>query len=117
MHRMIFTLIVLRKIMDLGMTVVARSNAIIGAGRNDLIKFHLSVLVSGIRIARLQIPAAAPATVIVGLVGVHLNKVFLPHHGLHNKAQILGHRIPKAFAHDLTRILNRKLDLQVFVPV
>jgi hypothetical protein len=117
MNRVIFTLKMIRKIMDLGMTVVACSNTIIGSSRHDLVKFNLPVMMPGIRVAGLQIPAATAATVVVGLVGMHVNEVLLSHNGLHNKAQIIRHRIPKALAHDLTRILNRKLDLQILVPV
>jgi hypothetical protein len=72
---------------------------------------------SGIRITGLQISAAAAATVVVGLVGIHFNKIFFSHNRLYNIAKIIRHRISKAFAHDLTRVLNRKLDLQILVPI
>jgi hypothetical protein len=114
---MIFPFIVISKIMDLGMTVVASGNAIISASRHDLVKFYLSVLMSGIRVTGLQISAATAATVIVGLVGIHFNKVFFSHNGLYHIAKIIRHWISKAFAHDLARILNRKLDLQILVPI
>jgi hypothetical protein len=74
-------------------------------------------VVSGIRVPGLQIPSPAAATVVVGPVGMHFNEVFLPHDGLHNIAQILRHRIPVTLAHDLTRILNRELHLQILVPI
>ena len=117
MNRMIFTFIVLSKIMDLGMTVVTRGNAIIGSSRRDLVKFHLPVMMSGVSVPGLQITSPAAATVVVGLVGMHINKIFFPHNGLHDIAQILRHWISKAFAHYLTRILNRELDLQILIPI
>ena len=36
--------------MNLGMTVMARSNAIIGSGINDLVKFHFPVVMPGISV-------------------------------------------------------------------
>jgi hypothetical protein len=117
MNRMIFAFKVFSKIMNLGMTVMARSNAIIGSSIHDLVKFHLPVLTPGISVPGLQISAAAATTVIVGLVGMHVNKIFFSHNGLYNIAQIIRHWISKAFAHNLAWILNRKFDLQILVPI
>ena len=117
MNRMIIPFIVFSKIMDLGMAVVACCDAIISASRNDLVKFYLPVLMSGLGVTGLQISAATAATVVVGLVGIHFNKIFFSHNRLYNIAKIIRHRISKAFAHDLTRVLNRKLDLQILVPI
>lgn len=48
---------------------------------------------------------------------MHINKIFFPHNGFHNIAQIIRHWISKAFAHYLTGILNRELDLQILIPI
>jgi hypothetical protein len=48
---------------------------------------------------------------------VHVDKVFFTHHGFDHEAKVFGNRIAVAFANDLTRVLNREFDLQVFVPV
>jgi hypothetical protein len=58
----------------------------------------------------LQKPAAAAATVVVGAVGNHVDEVFFTHGGFHDIAQILGHRIAQAFAHQLTGILAGEFD-------
>ena len=48
---------------------------------------------------------------------MHLNKVFLTRQGFDHKTQIIRHRIPETFAHDLAGVLNGKLDFQFFIPV
>jgi hypothetical protein len=103
--------------MNLGMAVMASRNAIIGSGCHDLVKFHLSILAARFSVARLQKSAAPPAAIVVAPVGSHLNNIFLAHNGLDHIAQIIRHRLAKALADDLTRILNRKFNLQILVPV
>ncbi len=107
----------LGKIVNLGMTVMACSNAIISSRSHNLIKFYLAVLMTRVSVSGLQIPATATATVVVGFVGGHVNKILFPNNGLHHKPQILCYRITIAFPDDLTWILNRELDLQILVPV
>jgi hypothetical protein len=68
-------------------------------------------LPAGIRQTGLQKSAAAAATVIVGPVRRHVDKIFFAHYCFYNKSQIFGHRISKAFADQLAGILNRKFDL------
>ncbi len=65
----------------------------------------------------MQETAAAAAAVVVGAVGKHVDEIFLAHDGFYNKPQILCHRIAKTFSYELARVLNRKLDFQVLVPV
>jgi hypothetical protein len=48
---------------------------------------------------------------------VHFNKIFFAHYRFHRITQIFGHRIPKRFADKLTRILYRKFNFEVLVPV
>ena len=65
----------------------------------------------------MQEPAAAAATVVVGAVGKHVDKILFTHNGFNNKPKVLCDRITKAFAYELAGVLNRKLDFQVLVPV
>jgi hypothetical protein len=48
---------------------------------------------------------------------LHVDKIFFTHYRLHGISQILGHRIPKAFADQLAGVLNRKFNLKILVPV
>ena len=108
---MVLALIVLCQIMNLGVTVVAGCNAIIRSRGRDLFKFHLSILATFFSITGLQEPTAAAAAIIVTPVGGHLNNIFLPNNGFDHIAQIIRHRLTKAFSDDLTRILNREFNL------
>jgi hypothetical protein len=65
----------------------------------------------------LQKPPAAAATVVVRAVGLHVDEILFAHDRFDNKAQVLGNGIAIALANNLARILNRKLDLQILVPV
>jgi hypothetical protein len=103
--------------MNLGMTVVATGNTIIGACCLDLLIFKFSVLQAFFLHARLQESAAAAATVIVGSVGLHVDEVFLADNGFDNKAQVFGYGISVAFANNLAGILYGKLDFKILVPV
>jgi hypothetical protein len=109
--------VVFTEFMNLGVTVVAGCHAVCRAGRLDLIIFYFAIGQALILEPRLEKAAAAAAAVIVGLIGRHVNEIFFAHDGFNDKAQILGNRIAIAFADDLAGILNRKFDLQVFVPV
>jgi hypothetical protein len=99
------------QVVDLGMAVVARRNTVIGLGVQDLICLEPAVGTTFIRIPGLEETAAAAATVVVGLVGMHLNKIFLTYNRFDDKPQIFRNGISITFAHDLARVLNRKLDL------
>ena len=117
MHRVVFSLVMLADIMNLSMAVVAGGNAVLRPGCHDLLEFQPTVSPSGFGKAGLQETTAPTATVIVGAIGKHIHKIFLPHNGFYYKPQIFRHRITKTFSNELAGILNRKLDFQVLVPV
>ena len=48
---------------------------------------------------------------------MHVDEIFFPDEGSDHETQILGNGVTVALANDLARILNRKLDFQIFVPV
>jgi len=103
--------------MDLGMAVVAPGNTIGGTGFLDLIVFQFAILQTLLFEPGLQKTAPAPATVVVRAVGLHVDEILFTHDRFDNEAQVLSDGIAIALAHDLAWILNRKLDLQVLVPV
>lgn len=80
MDCMITSLIVLGKIMNLGMAIVTWGNAIISRSIHNLFELQFAKLTSLLSVTRLKITAASAAAIIVGLVGMHLHKVLLPHH-------------------------------------
>jgi len=117
MHGFPGMLVHIRHVMDLGMAVVAWGDAVIRLGGQNLVGLGLAVGPALLLESRLEIPAAAAAAEVVGPVGGHVNKIFFAHNGPDHIPQVFGHRISKAFSHQLARILNRELDLTVFVPV
>lgn len=117
MHSVIIGFVMLPDIMNLGMAVVAGSNAVLRPGCHDLLEFQPAVSTPGFGESGLQEPTTATAAVIVGAVGEHVNKILFTHNGFDNKPQILSHRITKTFANQLAGVLNCKLDFQVLVPV
>jgi hypothetical protein len=58
----------------------------------------------------LQKTAATAAAVVIGTVGLHVDKIFFPHDGLYDKAQVFGDWVAITFAHNLARILDSKFD-------
>jgi hypothetical protein len=103
--------------MNLGMAVVTAGNTIICTGRLDLLIFKLSIQQSLILESGLQESTAATAAIIVGSIGLHIDKIFLTYHGFHDKTQIFGDGITIAFSNDLAWILHSELDFQVLIPV
>jgi hypothetical protein len=101
----------LAEFMNLGMTVMAAGNAVSCPGFLDLVILYLAELQTLLFETGLEKTAAAAATIIVGPVGLHVDKIFFAHNGFDHESQIIGYRIPKALAHDLTGVLNRKFDL------
>ena len=61
--------------------------------------------------------AAAAAAIVVGTVGLHVDKIFFPHNGFNDKAQVFGNGISITFPDNLAGVLDREFDLQVLVPV
>ena len=114
---MIFASIMLRHIVDLGVAVMTSRNAVIRAGRDDLVELHFSVLLPRVDVSGLKIPAPAAATIVVGLVGGHVNEIFLTHNRLDHIAQVICGRITESFSDDVAGILDREFNLQVLVPV
>ncbi len=48
---------------------------------------------------------------------MHVYKIFFSYHRLDHIAKVFGYRITVALADNLARILNCKLDFQVFIPI
>ena len=105
------------EIVHLRVTVVTRGDTVIRTRIQNLFGLEAAVFPSCIGVTGLQKTAAAAATVIVGAVGLHIDKVFFTHHGFDHIAQIFGHRIAKRLAHQLTGILHGKLYTAIFVPI
>ena len=102
--------VVLTEFMNLGMTVMATGNAVIGTSTLNLLVLYPAVFKPLILESGLQESAAATAAEIVGFVGRHINKVFFADHGLDHEPQIVGNRITVALANDLAGVLDRELD-------
>ena len=113
----IIAAVMLTELMNLGMAVMAAGDTVIRAGFLYLLILQPAEFQTLLFLAGLEETAAAAATVVVGLVGMHLNKIFLTYNRFGDKPQIFRNGISITFAHDLARVLNRKLDPQIFVPV
>jgi len=111
MNSIVPSIEVIVQIVDLRMAIVTWCDAIRGSGSLDLIKLDLPVLMPRISVPGLQISSTATAAVVVGHVGGHVNKILFPNNTLHHKPQFFGNWIAKRLSDQLTRILNRKLDL------
>ena len=109
--------IVFAQIVNLSMTVMTWGYGISCAGFDDLVGFQTSILTPCLRHSCLEKSAAASTAVIVGAVGGHVDEIFFTHDFFHHIAQILGNGITKGFSNKLARILNGKLDFQIFIPV
>jgi hypothetical protein len=114
---MVAPFIMLAKVMDLCVAVMARGNTIICLSILDLIKFQLSVMMPGVSKPRLQITAPATTAVIVGSVGMHINEILFTHNRFDNEPQVFCNRITKGLSHQLAGVLNRELHLQILVPI
>jgi hypothetical protein len=117
MKHAIATAVMLTEFMNLGMTIVTAGNTIVRSGHLNLSVFQPTEFKALLFVSGLQKTTPSAATVIIGPIGLHVDKVFLPHHGFYHKAQILGDGVSVAFAHNLARILDREFDLQILVPV
>ena len=96
---------------------VTTSSTALPAGGLDLFVFDLSVCQSLILESGLEKTAAAAAAKVVGAVGLHVDEIFFADYGFHHKPQVFGNGIAIAFSDNLAGILDRKFNLQVFVPV
>jgi hypothetical protein len=103
--------------MNLGMTVVAAGDAVIRTGLLDLLILQPAEFQPLFFHAGLQKTTATAATVIIGSVGNHIDKIFFTDHRFDHIAQVFGNGIAKRLAYDLTGVLNGKFNLEVLVPV
>ena len=117
MHHTVLRAIVFAQFVNLGVAVVAAGDAVVGAGGLDLLVFKPAVFQTLLLESGLQKTAAAAAAVIVGSVGLHVDKIFFPYNRLDHKTQVFCDGIAVTFTNDLARILNGEFDLQVLVPV
>ncbi len=117
MNYAIMSFVMFAELMNLRMTVMAGGNAVIRTSGPYLIVFHLSICQAFIFEPRLEKSTTAAATVVVGTIGLHVNKIFFTHNGFHNKTQVVCNGVAIAFSDNLTGILYRKFNLQVFIPV
>ena len=117
MHRVPSALIMLAQVVNLGVAVVAGGDTVACSGFLDLFGLEAPIVPSGFRIAGLEEPAPPAAAVIVRSVGGHVDEVFFADNGFHDETKVFGNRIAKRLADELAGILNRELDLEVFVPI
>ena len=117
MHDGIIAAVMLTELMNLGMTVVAAGDTVIRAGLLDLLILQPAEFQSLLFHAGLQKTAAAAATVIIGPVGDHINKIFFTDHRFDHVSQVFGNGIAKRLAYDLTGVLDGEFNLEVLVPV
>ena len=111
MNNGIIAAIMFAEFMNLGVAVMTARNTIVCAGFLYLFilqtaKFQTLFFETGLEKA--TAPAAA---IIIGSVGLHINKIFFSNDRFDNISQIFGNRIPIRLTHDLTGILDRKFDL------
>jgi len=107
----------LTELMNLGMAVVAAGDTVIRAGLLDLLILQPAELQPLFFHAGLQKTAAAAATVIVGSVGDHINKIFFADNRFDHVSQVFGNGVAKRLAYDLTGVLDGEFYLEVLVPV
>ncbi len=107
----------IRQIVDLGVAVVTRRDAVTSLGGQDLVSLAFSIGAALFRVSGLEEPASTTAAVIIRAIRVHFDEILFTHHGFDHVAQILGNRVPKGFPHQLTRVLYRKFDLAFPVPL
>ena len=116
MHNGVPPSIVLAQFMNLGMTIVAAGDAVIRSRCLDLLIFQLSIFEALLLESGLKKATAAAAAVIVGPVGLHVDKIFCPHDRLDDVPEVFGDGVAITLANDLTRVLHRKLDFTFFIP-
>lgn len=104
------------QVMDLGMAVVARRDAVGRLGGQDLVGLELAVGPPFVRESGLQEATTAAAAEVVGSVGIHVDEVFLANRGLDHETQVLGHGVAEGLAYQLAGILDGELDLTILVP-
>ena len=104
-------------IMNLGMAVMARRDAIGCLGGQNLVGLGLAVCPSLFGESGLEESPAAATTKIVGAIRGHVNEVFFTNNGLDHISHVISNRISQGLSDQLTGILKCKLDLTFLVPV
>ncbi len=117
MNHAVVAAVMVAEFMDLGMAVVATGDAVVGAGGLDLIVLNFAISQSFFFKPGLEESAAAAAAKVIGAVGLHVDEVFFADNGFHHKSQVVGNGVAIAFSYNLTGVLDREFDFQVFVPV
>ncbi len=117
MNHRVISAIMLAEFMNLGMAIMTAGNAVIGAGCLDLLILQFSILQTLFLESGLEKTATATATVVVGPVGLHVDKIFFANNGFDNKTQVFGNWISKSFSNNLAGVLYGELDFQILVPV
>ena len=82
---MIFAVEMLFEVVDLGVTVMARGDTVVGAGVVDLLELQPAVMTAGFGKSGLQKPAAATAAKIIGAVRCHIDEILFTDTGFHHK--------------------------------
>ncbi len=117
MDRMVISMVVFVEVMYLRMTIMTGGYAVFSPRSLDLIEFYLAVLMARIGVAGLEVSSAASTTVIIGLVGGHINKILFAHNRFDHKSKVVSDRIPQGFPDYLAGILDSECHFQVFIPV
>lgn len=117
MNHRVIAAVMFAELVDLGVAVVACRDAIVRPGGLDLFVFQFPVRQPLFLEAGLEKTTPAAATVVVRLIGCHVDKVLFAHDGFDHEPQIVGNGVSVGLAYDLAGILDGELDLQVLVPV
>jgi hypothetical protein len=96
--------------------MTAGDTVIRSCGLNLLI-FQSSIFETLLFKSGLKKTTAAATAVIVGPVGLHIDKIFFTYDRFDDIAKVFGDGVTKTFTNDLAGVLNCKLDFTFFVPV
>jgi hypothetical protein len=114
---MIAPAVIFFEVVYLSMAVMARCQTVVCPGLHDLFELSLPVISPGLGKPGLKVTPAAPATVVVGSVGMHVHEILFTHHRFDDIPHVFGHCIPETFSNQLARVLNREFDFQILVPL
>ena len=65
----------------------------------------------------MQESSTTATAVVVGFVWCHIDEVLRTYNLFYHVAKVISHGVAKGLSHQLARILDGELNLQVFVPV
>jgi hypothetical protein len=116
-HHVITGFEMLAEFVDLGVTIVTSGDAVVGPCGLNLMVFDLSKLQPLLLETGLQKAAPAPAAIIIGAVGLHVDKILFSHNRFDHETQVFGNGVAIALANNLAGILHREFDFEVLVPV